>query len=247
METDPAVQRMLQRVNENLTEIPGFGRFLQNKDDAMAKIIKKARKRSKDLGNLGDDIDTLAGIGTRAKKRKKESKDGKSSIKSGNTKALAAKFEGKGGRRSRNGDYRNGLRLPTQAGHRRRLSGQIVGSEFLHLSDVDQETMEMSASDSRNRNPAIVPGASDEGVQDLSRLREILKKEPQERNEDEIDSLLKFFKNYQIMSADIDLWTGEATFRAFISQTRYKEVKPGKYIFKEGDSGYEFYFVKPEL
>lgn len=40
-----------------------------------------------------------------------------------------------------------------------------------------------------------------------------------------------------------DTWSGKATFRSFIQQTRYKFVAEQDYIFQQGDIGAEFYFI----
>eukprot|EP01084_Bolivina_argentea_P019319 35933_1 len=76
-----------------------------------------------------------------------------------------------------------------------------------------------------------------------SLLISILSSEPQERTDDQIDILVGFFENYQIMTEDVDTWSGQATFRSFIQQTRYRYVPLGKHIFREGDDGDVFCFV----
>ena len=77
----------------------------------------------------------------------------------------------------------------------------------------------------------------------LKLLLSILSREPVERTDEEVDYLVAFFENYQIMTEDVDTWSGKATFREFIKQTRYKYIPQSKFIFREGDEGDEFYFV----
>ncbi|ETO17284.1 hypothetical protein RFI_20040, partial [Reticulomyxa filosa] len=77
----------------------------------------------------------------------------------------------------------------------------------------------------------------------LDPLRKILQKEPKERADEEIDALVTYFDNYDIMSQDIDIYSGISTFRAFIQETRYREYQAHKQIFAQGDLGNEFYFI----
>ncbi len=47
--SDIRVQRMIQRLGDQMNEVSGFNRFLQNKDDELARVVSKQDKRKKQM------------------------------------------------------------------------------------------------------------------------------------------------------------------------------------------------------
>ena len=78
----------------------------------------------------------------------------------------------------------------------------------------------------------------------IGEIVEILRKDINERNKNDIDILINYFEDFTIMGEDVDKWSGQNTFRAFIKETKYRFVPYNNYVYKLGDDDdLCFYFI----
>eukprot|EP00485_Elphidium_margaritaceum_P005018 CAMPEP_0202692366 /NCGR_PEP_ID=MMETSP1385-20130828/6762_1 /ASSEMBLY_ACC=CAM_ASM_000861 /TAXON_ID=933848 /ORGANISM="Elphidium margaritaceum" /LENGTH=1838 /DNA_ID=CAMNT_0049347889 /DNA_START=84 /DNA_END=5600 /DNA_ORIENTATION=- len=310
--SDFRVQQFIQSLNDKMSEVTGFDRFLQNRDDELAKMVQKQEKRRQQMGKINQKLNSSkSGKGDKSEIQTQSYHQRKGSVKN-----LVGKFEKQGtkghSRRQRRViKGREALRPPNIRMHRRRVSSQFnmniatafsdsqrsrAGASPLMVTDADgfpendmDDSTEMPPSSnhlglkprqlsynkrasfshqsgqasilfSHHETGSVILGlggndddmhsfatpsvmGDTDGGDPLHVLINILCLEPQERTEDHVDTLVDFFEHYQIMTEDVDAWSGKATFRSFIQQTRYRFVPQTKYIFREGDEGDEFYFV----
>eukprot|EP01084_Bolivina_argentea_P255317 429402_1 len=59
--SDIRVQRMIQRLGDQMNGVSGFIHFLQNKDDELARVVSKQDKRKKQMDNVNRKINNTSG------------------------------------------------------------------------------------------------------------------------------------------------------------------------------------------
>merc|ERR1719242_1399475 len=143
------------------------------------------------------------------------------------------------------------------AQNRRSHSGQRSVSRVLdftvdevtgNIKDIVKDmTMVNDNEDSMNHLDHHFAGMTANPLSRTDTVREItdiLKSEPQDRSKHEVDILVRYFQNLQIMDEDVGQWVGQDTFRALIQRTRYQELNHNDFVYKKGDAEHLcFYFI----
>eukprot|EP01084_Bolivina_argentea_P241160 404922_1 len=115
--------------------------------------------------------------------------------------------------------------IDEEASNSLKVDHELSGS---HSDMIDkQETLEIIS----DRDP-------------INEIIEIVKKSVGDRTKNEIDILVNYFEHFKIMSADVDQWSGQHTFRALIRETKYKRYKKHQFVYtRDTQDDLCFYFI----